>query len=272
MSFWFYFKRQAKKFFFLFLLSFTTLAEELSHPFFLSQGGSGGASLREDTSYLLNPALLGFQKRTKGAISYSFKKEQQTIVGSFLDLKTKLPIALTYQRTWSKSFRQSKENTLLIHSGLRISPYLSLGVSLKREIKVSNWNLNLGSALKLSPHLGLAVFLDKVLEKEKAKQRILSGALYHQWRNFFSSQVDLSRTEQKEWILKGGLRSLFHPYFSAQVGGRTYFDDKMAFNKIKKYFLSGGFSFHSPKFFLEYAIEKDTQKIYQHSITLLIKI
>ena len=254
-----------------FLFCLTATAEELTPPFFLSQGGSGGANLREDASYLLNPALLGFHRKTKGAVAYSFREKQQTVVVSFLDLKTKLPIALTYQRAWSKSFRQSEENSLFIHSGLRVSPHLSLGVSVHKELKLSYWNFNLAGALRLSPHLGLAVFLDKVLEREKAKQRVLTTALYHSWKNFFSTQVDFSRTEQRTWILKGGLTSLFHPFFSVKLGGRVYFEDDTAFRKIEQGFLSGGVSFHSPKLLLEYGIET-SQKIYQHSINLLLRI
>ena len=271
LNFLFYFEKLSKNLFICFLFCLTVTAEELSHPFFLSQGGSGGASLREDASYLLNPALLGFQRRTKGVVSYSFRERQQTVAASFLDLKTKLPMSITYQRTWSKSFRQSEENNLFIHSGFRVSPYLSLGLSVQRELKLSHWNFNLASVLRLSSDLGLAVFLDKVLKEEKAKQRVLTTALYHRWKNFFSTQVDFSRTEQKTWILRGGLRSLFHPFFSLQLGGRAYFKDDTAFQKIEQGFLSGGVSFHSPRLLLEYGIETN-QKIYQHSITLLLRI
>ncbi|MCZ0933068.1 MAG: hypothetical protein OXJ52_07950 [Oligoflexia bacterium] len=254
-----------------FLFCLTATAEDLSHPFFLSQGGSGGASLREDMSYLLNPALLGFHRKTKGAVSYSFKQKQQTATASFLDLKTKLPMAVTYQRAWSQSFRQSEKDELFIHSGFRVSPYLSLGLSVQRELKLSHWNFNLAGALRLSSDLGLAVFLDKVLEEEKRNQKILTVALYHRWKSFFSTQFDFSRTTQKKWILRGGLRSLFHPFFSLQLGGRAYFEDETAFNKIEQGFLSGGVSFHSPRLLLEYGIETN-QKIYQHSITLLLRI
>ena len=256
---------------FCLLFALTAGAEELSHPFFLSQGGSGGASLREDMSYLLNPALLGFQRRTKGAVSYSFKRKQQSTAVSFLDLKSKLPVAFSYQRDWTDSFRNSTKNNFFIHSGLRLSSSLALGAGIQKELKLSYWNFNLGSVLKLSPELSLALFLDKVLKEERAKQRVLTVALYHHWRSFFSTQIDFSRTEQRTWILKGGLRSLFNPFFSLQLGGRAYFEDETAFRKIKKSFLSGGVSFHSPKFLLEYGAETD-HKTYQHSITLLLQI
>ena len=249
----------------------TALAEDLSHPFFLSQGGSGGAVLREDMSYLLNPALLGFQRKTKGAVSYSFKQSRKTAIASFLDLQTKLPMAVTYQRAWTNSFRKSKKEELFIHSGFRISPLLSLGASVQRELKRSHWNFNLAGALRLKANLGLAVFLDKVLEEEKKNQRLLSAAFYHRWKSFFSTQIDFSRTAQKNWILKGGVRSLFHPFFSLQLGGRVYFEDDTAFRKIERGFLSGGVSFHSPRMLLEYGVEAN-QKIYQHSVTLLLKI
>ena len=259
------------KIIFCFLFALTAGAEELSHPFFLSQGGSGGASLREDMSYLLNPALLGFQRRTKGAFSYSFKQKQQSAIFSFLDLKSKLPMAFSYQRDWTDSFRKSKRNNFFIHSGLRLSSSFALGAGLQRELKRSHWNFNLGSVLKLSPELSLAVFLDKILKEERAKQRVLTVALYHHWKNFFSTQIDFSRTEQRTWILKGGLNSLLNPFFSFQLGGRAEFEDDTAFRKVKNSFLSGGLSFHSPKFLLEYGAETD-HKTYQHSISLLLQI
>ena len=267
----FCFKHLSKKPLIFLLFCLTATGEELSQSFSLSQGGAGGASLREDMSYLLNPALLGFQRRTKGAVAYSVKNQRQTVSASFLDLKTKLPMAFTYQRAWSESFRKSVENNFLIHSGLRLSPFLSIGASVQRELKSSHWNFNLGSMLRLSADLGLAVFLDKALKEEKAKQRVLSAALYHRWKSFFSTQIDFSRTEQKTWILRGGLRSLFHPFFSVQLGGRLYFEDDSAFRKIKNGWLSGGLSFHSPRLLLEYGVETD-QKSYQHSIALMLRI
>ena len=250
------------------LLCFSIEAENLSHPFFLSQAGSGGASLREDMSYLINPSLLGFQKRTKGAISYSFKKKQQSAIASFLDLQTKLPMAISYQRLWSHSFKESAKDQFFVHSGFRVSPYFSLGARAQRGIKQSDWNFGLAGTLRLNSTLALALFLDEFLDY---RERILSVALYHQWRRFFSTQIDLSRTEQKIWILKGGLRSLFHPYFSVQLGGRTYFEDNKLFNKIEEAFLSAGLSFHSPRLVLEYGLETN-QKNYQHSLTLLLRI
>ena len=254
-----------------FLFCLTAGAKELSHPFFLSQGGSGGASLREDMSYLLNPALLGFHTRTKGALSYSFKQKQQTLFASFLDLKTKLPVAFTYQRSWSDSFRKSEKDALFVHSGFQVSSFLSLGFSAQRELKLSHWNFSLAGALRLGSDLSLAVFLDEILKKENANHRALSVALYHQWRSFFSTQIDFSRTAQQQWILKGGLRSLFHPFFSFQLGGRAYFRDETAFRQIEQGFLSGGVSFESPKLLLEYGIETN-QQLYQHSIALLLRI
>ena len=261
------------KLIFCFLFSLLARAEEtkLSPAFFISQAGSGGASLREDMSYLLNPALLAFQTKSKGAIAYSFKQKEKTLMASVLDIKSKLPMALTYQRSWTHSFKKSRGDNLFIHSGLRISPSLSLGFSLNRELKFSDWNFNLAGAFRLSPNLAFALFLDKVLEEEKKNQRILSLAFYHRWKSFFSTQVDFSRTEKSVWILKGGMRSLFHPLFSLQLGARAYFKDKSLFKEIEKSFLSGGLSFHSPKFLLEYGVEAD-KKIYQHSVALLLRI
>ena len=249
---------------------FKSLAqEEFSHPFFLSQSGSGGASLREDMSYLLNPATIAFQKKMKGAVSYSFRDNQQTALASFLDLQTKIPLAVTYQRSWTDSFIKKGKNKVVFSSGFKISPFFSLGLNVKRDLKPSLWNAGLGSLFKLSPNLSLALFMDNIL-KEDENQRVVTLAFYHRWKNFFSTQLDASKSAEKKWIFKGAVQSLFHPLFSLQLGGLIYFSEH-DFQKIGQELLSGGISFHSPKILLEYGIQSNW-KIHQHSLTLLLRI
>ena len=251
-------------FFFLFVLPLTILAEELSSPVLLSQGGAGGASLDENLSYLINPAVIGFQNKRKGSALYSLKKNRQTLLLSFLDIKSQLPMAITYQRFWSHSLRKSAKDQMLFSSGFKISPYFSLGIHVEKELSSSIWNGGLGSALKLGQDLSLAVFINQILEKEDKNQRILSLAFYHQWRNFFSSQLDISRTGQKEWIIRGGLETLFQEFLSLRLGA-------VWFQKIQKGIISGGLAFQSPKLMLEYSIQKD-DKDYQQAMTLIFRI
>ena len=154
------------KFFFLLLVSLACpffSQAELSSPFLLSQGGSGGASLKEDFSYLINPATMGFQNKTKGALVYSFKSknfkpDRQTAFFSFLDLKTKIPLAVTYQRTWTDSFQKSETDTMFVSSGFKVAPYLSIGLTVEKGLNKSSWNGGFGSVLKIGNQTSMALF------------------------------------------------------------------------------------------------------------------
>lgn len=241
------------------------LATELSPPLFLSQGGAGGASLKEDFSYLINPAVMGFQRRTKGALAYSFKQNRKTALLSFVDLKTKLPMAFTYQRFWSDSFKKSEKDTMLFSSGFRLSPYFSFGINVEQDRKSSEWNGGIGSVLLLSNQLSLALFLNQILKKENKNQRALSLAFYYNWKNFLSAKVDISRSaNRQEWVFKGGLESLFQNFLSIRLGGLYLYE-------TQKGRISGGIAFYSPRILLEYSVEAD-QKTYQQALVLNLQI
>ena len=253
------------KFFLFFILSYSFFSQaELSSPLFLSQGGTGGASLQEDFSYLINPAVMGFQKKTKGALSYSFKQKQQTALISLLDLKTKFPMAITYQRFWSDSFKKSEADKIFLSSGFKVAPHMSIGFTVERELKKSLWNGGLGSIFKLGNQTSLALFVNQILKQKKKNNRVLSLAVYHNWQSFFSTKLDISRTAQKEWVFRGGLESLFQTFFAIRLGG-TWFQKK------QKGLISGGIAFYSPRLWLEYSAEKD-EEIYQQAVVLIIRI
>ena len=239
-------------------------AKELSSPLFLSQGGAGGASLEEDFSYLINPATMGFQKKIKGALSYSFKQSRQTALVSFADLKSKFPLAISYQRFWSDSFKDSARDKMLLSSGFKISPSLSFGFSAERETKPSAWNGGLGSVFKWSDHLSLALFLNRILEVEEKSQRSLSFAVYHQWKNFFSARVDISLSAHQKWVFRGGLETLLRDFLSLRLGGAWI-------EKTSQTFISGGLVLTGPKMLLEYSVEKD-QSAYQQALSLILRI
>lgn len=249
--------------------------DKLQHPFFLSVSGSGGASLNEDFSYLINPALLAFHQRKKIGLSYSFKNESQTGVLSLVDNRVKLPVALTYQRWWSDSVTKAGKNKLFLSSGLKLSNFFSLGFNIERKIEKTTeslffGNASIGSFLKLSPQFGMALILDKVLKEEDQNLKLLTVSGSYLWKNFFSIQTDLTRSAQKNWTVKGGLESLFHPLFSFQLGGIAFMKE-LNLKEMESYLFSGGLSFHSPKFSFQYGLQTDS-KNYQHSLTCLIKI
>ena len=245
--------------------------DKLQHPFFLSVSGSGGASLSENLSYLINPSLLAFYKRKKAGLAYSFKNKNQTAVLSLVDNKINLPVALTYQRWWYDSFKNGTQNKLFLSSGFKLTPYLSLGFNVEKNLESPfSKNVGIGSFLRLNSQIGLALFLDKALIEKDQNLRVLNVSGSYRWKNFFSIQSDLSKSAKKDWILRGGVESLFHPLFSFQLGGLAYMEE-LNFQEVKSYLLSGGLSFLSPKFVLKYGLQSDS-KNYQHSFTCLIRI
>lgn len=252
-----------------FSFSFLSHSKEFPYPFSLSVSGSGGASLSEDFSYLINPALLAFHQRNIMGLAYSFKNKEQSLALSVVDNKNKWPMAVTYQRLWSGAFHKGGKNQFFFSSGSRLTNYLSLGFQLERDLD-SSFNANIGSFLKLSSQLGFALFLDKILREREVNLRVLTFSASYHWKDFFSLHSDLSRSAKKDWILKMGMESLFHPLFSFQLGGMVFMEN-LAIEKGEDYLLSGGLSFFSPKFVLNYGIQTDA-KNYQHSISCLIKI
>ena len=253
------------------LLFFFTLPcfanTEIQQPFFLSVSGSGGASLNEGFSYLINPALLSFQKRKKIGLSYSFLNKNHIGMVSLMDHRVRLPVAVTYQRKWLESLKKGVQNQLFFSSSFKISPFISLGVNFKRNLQAPYFgNGSLGSFIKLSSHLGMSLFIDNILKEQNKNLRLLTIAGAYRWKNFFSIQTDLSKSAQKFWILRGGVESFFQSFFSVQVGAVAFLKE-LDWQELEKHFFSGGLTFHSPRLKLQYALQSDT-KDYQHSFTL----
>ncbi len=249
--------------FWLFISSMSGYAEELSSPVFLGRAGAGGASLKEDFSYLINPATIGFQQQSKGALAYSFKKNKKLALLSLLDNQTKIPVAISYQRAWSDSFKKRDRDKMLFSSGFKVLPYLSLGLTVEKGLKPSEWNGALGSVLRMG-ELSLSLLFSPILKKENKNQRALSLAFYYDWKNFFSTYLDVSKTAHQSWIFKGGLESSFRSFLSVRLGGLWR-------NKDQEGIISGGLAFFSPKLSLEYSIQKD-QRAYQQAIWLSLRI
>ena len=183
---------------------------------------------------------------------------------SLSDVKTQFPVAVTYQRFWSDSFRKSTENKVSISSGFPILPYASLGFSIEDFKSFSQWNGSLGSVVRLGSQFSMAVFLDQILKKENKNQRVLTLAFYYGWKQFFSTRLDISKTAHQGWIFRGGLESFFQNFLSIRLGG-------VWFKNTKKGFISGGMAFQSPKLSLEYSIQQN-DKIYQHALSLILHI
>lgn len=253
-----------KTYCFLLLILFPAYSQsELSHPLFLSQAGAGGASLKEDFSFLLNPAAIALQNKNKTALAYTFKKEKQKAFFSFADLKTQIPLAVSYQREWSKSFKHSEKDILFLSSGIKISSYFGLGVTLEKDLKNSIWNGSIGSIFRLRNQLSAGIFLNDLLKK--TQERSLSLALYYNWKSFITTKLDVSKTTH-QWIYRGALESVFQKFLSLRFGGTWL-------QKNQTGLISGGIAFQSPKFVLEYSLETN-QKMnqYQQAFLFILRI
>ena len=235
----------------------------MSHPVFLSRGGAGGASLKEGPSYLINPASMAFQQNSRMTVAYSFKKKHKMALISFLDKKTNLPLALSYSRFWSKSFSKKDKATVLASSGFKILPLWSIGLSLEKELKKSVWRGGLGTVLNAENLFSVAALWSPSWIK-KRKQSSFTFSAYHQLKGIAFFQLDAVKPPGQKWIFRGGVESAFHNYFSLRAGGAW-------FQETKEQRLSGGLAFLSPRFALEYGLEKSGAH-YQHALVFTVKI
>ena len=153
---------------------------------------------------------------------------------------------------------------MLFSSGFKVSSFLSLGLTVEKELDISAWNGGLGSVLKWGDHLSFALFLSQILEVRNKNQRALSLAVYHSWKSFFFTRLDISRTAHQKWVLKGGIETLFQDFLSFRLGGSWI-------EKTNRKSISGGLALTGPKMLLEYSIEKD-QSAYQQALTLIFRI
>ncbi len=258
------------KYLLLLLLSIghTSLAR-LSPPFHLSYNGSGVASLSEDFSHLLNPAALGFHRRSKSAIAYSIKNKHQMTSLVFTDLKTGIPLGINYERYWSSRLTKSDIDRVHVSMGAAVTPFLSLGATIHRETlkKITKevfWNGDLGALLRLSPRTGVGATLNQLIINDKIKNRVATFGFYQKLIRTFNVRVDFSYSQKDKWITRGALETLFKQFLSLRVGSSWDF-------QTKQMFYGAGLSFYGPRLQLDYSIEKDNF-IFQHAFIFKLLI
>ncbi|MCY4512877.1 MAG: hypothetical protein OXB86_04235 [Bdellovibrionales bacterium] len=227
----------------------------------LSYSGAGGGSLKSDFSYLINPALLGYARNQQALLAYSFKSHWQTALFSFMDRSAGIPMSVTFQREWYSQGKYKPLNRWSASAGTRISPVFSLGVTARRakdKEGKNRWNGDMGALFLLTSQTTLGVTLSEILVYESRNQRTLNFGFYQGWSHFFSGRVDASFSRKQEWIIRGGIETLFQKFFAVRVGGLWSF-------KEKKALFSGGVGFFGPRLQFDYALQKD-QKIFQHIV------
>ena len=235
----------------------------LTPPFHLPYKGSGVGSLSEDFSFLLNPATLGFQRRSKSAIAYSIKNRKQMVSLVFIDLKTGIPLSINYERYWSSRLVKSNLDRVDVSLGTDITPFLSLGLTIHRETlkssqKKSFWNGDLGALLRLGPSTGIGATLNQLLITERVQNRIATMGFYQKFMKTFDVRVDVSYSSKKGWVTRGAMETLFRQFLSLRVGSAWDFQTDQAS-------YAGGLSLYGPRLQMDYSLEKD-DLIFQHVI------
>ena len=227
----------------------------------IAYSGAGGGSLSHDFSYFINPALLGYARKQQSLLAYSFKSHWQTALFSFMDRSAGIPMSVTFQREWYSKGKYKPLNRWSFSSGTRISPVFSLGVTVRKgkdKEGKNRWNGDLGALFRLAPQTSLGVTLSEVLVYESRNQRTLNFGVYQGWAHFLNGRVDASFSREQEWIIRGGIESLFQKFFALRVGGLWSF-------KEKKALFSGGVGFFGPRLQFDYALQKD-QNFFQHVV------
>lgn len=230
-------------------------------PFNLSYNHAGTASLEQDFSYLLNPATLGFQKKSQSALAYSFKGSHQVIALSFTDLKSVVPLGITYERHWPAHSQESQLNRTFFSLARPINTYLSAGVTVQRESygdkKDSLWQGHGGFLLRFSRNSALSFTVNQILVYNSNPERVFGFGLYRKFLDILGTRMDISYSQKTSWQARGALETMFKKYFSLKGGGFWNF-------QTQKAVWSGGLVFYGPFLQLDYGLEKEGDKT-QHA-------
>ena len=254
-------------FWILFFLSFSWPAPALkgaifdTSPLHLAYGGAGGASLKPDFSYLINPSILGYGKNQGSLLAYSMKSGWQTILLSFADQKAGFPVSVTFQREWHSQKEFSPLNRWSVSAGSRITSYFFLGMTARRDKakgEESQWNGDVGALLRLGRQTALGVTLSEILIYESQNRRALNFGFYQGWTHFLNGRVDASFSRENEWIVRGGIETVLQKFFAFRLGGLWSFKEERAL-------LSGGVGFYGPRLQFDYALQRD-KTVFQHLV------
>ncbi len=258
-----------KYFLLIFLFIGPSSFARLSAPFHLSYSHTGVGSLSEDFSQILNPATLGFHKRSKSALAYTIKEQNQMMSLVVTDLNTGIPLSINYERYWTSRFMKSDKDHLHVSLGTALNPFLAFGITARRETlkkhtKDTFWNGSLGALLRVSPQTGIGLTLNELLINDNINNRSATLGFYQKLLNTFSIRTDFSYSQKDKWIARGAFETLFKRFLSLRVGSTWNF-------QTKEVVYGAGLSFYGPRLQLDYGIEKD-HFIFQHVLIFKLLI
>ena len=233
--------------FFLLLIPFLAFGFS-SPPLQLPYGGAGAASLKNDFSYLINPALLGFQTKSQLLLAYSMEGRDQRGLVAMQDRKGVLPLGISYVRFWKH--KGGVENKWSVSVGQSLGDFLSIGVNIHKDHLKPPWNADVGLVFKPAAKTALGlVFGNLTVSKNTNREKVLTLGAYQEYGGFFSIRADASRLRKQGWLFKGGFETLFYNFFALRMGG-------LWIKRKKEGILSGGAGFYGPRLHLEYGAQK----------------
>ncbi len=229
-----------------------------SPPLHLAFQGAGSAALKEGFSYTLNPAALGFQKRSKSALAYTSKNSRQMALLSFMDASSGIPMSLTYSRLWSSQFLKSDESLISAGIGGAVAPWLSMGIAVHRLKEHDRakplWNGDAGAIVRLKKNIGLSFAARQLLVNERGNRREGSVGLCLNWENMFQGYADaVRRQEEGSWIFKAAAETIFQKFLALRGGVSLPLTKR--FDKSQAVF-SGGIAFYGPRLKIDFSAEK----------------
>ena len=242
----------------------------LISPFQLPYGGAGVAAVQEDLSYLINPAILGFYRRSQVGIAYhsllknsdSEKIHHRTLT-SFADRSSLFPIGITYERIWDNEFEKTYEKKWEVSLGTLIQRFLAVGLAIQRALpaeeiaETSNsssedekesylWEAKAGFLLKFRSKTHIGLTLNNALSyiKNSKTQTDWIIGIYQNWSTFLNMRMDFNYKGSDQWTLRAGTETLLKKFLAIRLGGYwtpSSDDEKDAV------FLSLGIGFYGPR-------------------------
>lgn len=229
-----------------------------SSPLQLPYSGAGAASLKDDFSFQINPALLGFQERSSFLISYSLNGKDQKGLLAIQDKQGGLPLGISYERLWKT--KGQPENKWSVSLGQGLGSYLSFGFSVHKDQLKPPWNADIGILFKPGIKTALGLVLSNITKSRpnNKRKKTLTFGVYQGFGGFFSIRADASPLKKQGWIFKGGFENLFYNFLALRIGGLWN-------TKEKEGMLSGGLGFYGPRLQIEYGMQKKKDlKIQKH--------
>ena len=241
-------------------------------PFQLPYGGAGVAAAQEDLSYLINPAILGFYRRSQIGVAYHSllgESESEEVyhktITSFADKSSLFPIGITYERIWDNKFEKTYGEKWEVSLGTLIQRFLAIGLAVQKikptetsqePVLVASkdkkesflWEAKAGLLLKLrsKTHVGFTLnnAFSYLKDSEKNQMDWIVG-VHQNWSNFLNMRMDINYKGSDQWTLQAGTETFIKKFLAVRLGG--YWIPALDDAEKDTVFLGLGIGFHGPR-------------------------